>query len=227
MTEALGAMVGDGRADGGSRPTVAGGRVDGRRARGDATRRAILRRAMELAAAEGLEGVSLGRLATDLGISKSGLFAHFDSKEDLQLATLRAARRFFARHAIDPARSEPEGLPRLRALVDAWLTYLGVEAPAGGCLFIEGAAEFNGRGGPVRDMIAETMAQWLAILTEQARIARDKGELDADPERLAWELHAFGLALNWDRQLNSRPEALERARTAAGERLRAAATPVG
>jgi AcrR family transcriptional regulator len=206
---------------------VTGARVDGRRARGDATRRAILRRAMELAAAEGLEGVSLGRLASDLGISKSGLFAHFDSKEDLQLATLRAARRFFARHAIEPAQREPEGLPRLRALVDAWLTYLGVEAPAGGCLFIEGAAEFNGRTGPVRDMIAETMGQWLAILTEQARVAREKGETDADPERLAWELHAFGLALNWDRQLNSRPEALERARTAADARLRAAATPAG
>jgi AcrR family transcriptional regulator len=201
------------------RTTVTAGRVDGRRARGDATRRAILRRAMELAAAEGLEGVSLGRLASDLGMSKSGLFAHFDSKEDLQLATLRAARRVFVRHAVDPAHNEPEGLPRLRALVDAWLTYLGVEAPAGGCLFIEGAAEYNGRSGPVREMIAETMAQWLGLLTEQARIAREKGELDADPERLAWELHAFGLALNWDRQLNSRPEALERARTAAHERL--------
>jgi AcrR family transcriptional regulator len=220
-------MVAEARVDGpearvdGTKARVDGpeARVDGRRARGDATRRAILRRAMELAAADGLEGVSLGRLASDLGMSKSGLFAHFDSKEELQLATLRAARRFFARHAIDPAQAQPEGLARLTALVEAWLTYLGVDAPEGGCLFIEGAAEYNGRTGPVRDMIAETMGQWLGLLTEQARIAVERGEIDADPERLAWELHAFGLALNWDRQLNSRPEALERARAAAHARL--------
>jgi AcrR family transcriptional regulator len=198
-------------------------RVDGRRARGDATRRAILRAAMQLAAAEGLEGVSLARLASELGISKSGLFAHFASKEDLQLATLRAARRFFSRHAVEPAVSEPEGLPRLTALVDAWLVYLGEEAARGGCLFIEGAAEYNGRTGPVREMIAETMARWLQILTDQAQIAREKGEIAADPERLAWELHAFGLALNWERQLYGGDEALQRARAAAHDRLRAAA----
>src|SRR3954449_3507653 len=123
-------------------------RVDGRRARGDATRRAIVRRAMQVGAAEGLEGISLARLAADLEMSKSGLFAHFDSKEDLQLATLRGARRLFTRQAIEPAQTEPEGLPRLRALVDAWLTYLGEGADAGGCLFIEGAAGDNRRTGP-------------------------------------------------------------------------------
>jgi AcrR family transcriptional regulator len=201
-------------------------RVDGRRVRGDATRRAIVRRAMQVAGTEGLDGISLARLAADLGMSKSGLFAHFDSKEDLQLATLRGARRFFTRHAVEPAQAEPEGLPRLRALVDAWLTYLGEEADAGGCLFIEGAAEYNGRTGSVRDMIADTMSRWLGLLTEQARIAREQGELDADPERLAWELHAFGLALNWDRQLYGNATALDRARAAADARL-SAATPTG
>jgi AcrR family transcriptional regulator len=198
-------------------------RVDGRRARGDATRRAIVRRAMQVAAVEGLEGISLARLAADLEMSKSGLFAHFDSKEDLQLATLRGARRLFTRQAIEPAQTEPEGLPRLRALVDAWLTYLGEGADAGGCLFIEGAAEYNGRTGPVRDMIADTMSRWLGLLTEQARVARERGELDAGPERLAWELHAFGLALNWDRQLYGNTAALERARAAVDARLRRAA----
>jgi AcrR family transcriptional regulator len=196
--------------------------VDGRRARGDATRRAIVRRAMQMAGTDGLEGISLARLAADLGMSKSGLFAHFDSKEDLQLATLRGARRFFTRHAVEPAQAQPEGLARLRALVDAWLTYLGEEADAGGCLFIEGAAEYNGRSGPVRDMIADTMSRWLGLLTEQARIACEQGELDAEPERLAWELHAFGLALNWDRQLYGSAAALDRARAAADARLRAA-----
>jgi AcrR family transcriptional regulator len=200
-------------------------RVDGRRARGDATRRAIVRRAMQLAAAEGLEGVSLGRLASELNMSKSGLFAHFDSKEDLQLATLRAARRFFSERAIAPAEALPEGYARLSALVEAWLTYLGSETPPGGCLFIEGAAEYDGRSGPVRELIADTMGRWLAILTEQARIAHDRGELaaDTDPVQLAWELHAFGLALNWDRQLNDDPRALDRARAAVHARLRAAA----
>src|SRR5205085_11719520 len=113
----------------------------------------------------------------------------------------------------------------LSALVDAWLTYLGVEAPAGGCLFIEGAAEYNGRSGPVRDLIAETMARWLEILTDQAQIAVEHGELapGIDPERLAWELHAFGLALNGARQRFGGDEALERARTAASARLCAAA----
>jgi AcrR family transcriptional regulator len=202
-------------------------RVDGRRARGDATRRAIVRRAMQIAAVDGLEGISLARLAADLGMSKSGLFAHFDSKEELQLATLRGARRFFTRHAVDPAQAEPEGLPRLRRLVDAWLTYLGEEADAGGCLFIEGAAEYNGRTGPVRDLIADTMSRWLGLLTEQARIACEKGEIEADPERLAWELHAFGLALNWDRQLNRAGDARERAQTASRARLHAAATAKG
>src|SRR4051794_39722909 len=200
-------------------------RIDGRRVRGDATRRAIVRRAMEVAATEGLEGISLARLAADLGMSKSGLFAHFDSKEELQLATLRGARRVFTHHAVEPAQAEPEGRARLRALVEAWLTYLGEEADAGGCLFIEGAAEYNGRTGPVRDMIADTMSGWLGLLTEQARIACENGELDADPERLAWELHAFGLALNWDRQLYGNAAALDRARAAAQARLRAAATP--
>jgi len=197
-------------------------RIDGRRVRGDATRRAIVRRAMQVAGTEGLEGISLARLAADLGMSKSGLFAHFDSKEDLQLATLRGARRFFTRHAVEPAQAEPEGLPRLRALVDAWLTYLGEEADAGGCLFIEGAAEYNGRSGPVRDMIADTMSGWLGLLSHEARLAYAKGEIDADPERLAWELHAFGLALNWDRQLYGNASALERARAATADRLRRA-----
>jgi AcrR family transcriptional regulator len=200
-------------------------RLDGRRARGDATRRAIVRRAMQLAAADGLEGVSLGRLAAELKMSKSGLFAHFDSKEELQLATLRAARRFFSEHALAPAEALPEGFARLSALVEAWLTYLGEDTPPGGCLFIEGAAEYNGRSGPVRDLIADTMGRWLGILTEQARVAKQRGEIsaDTDPERLAWELHAFGLALNWDRQLNDDVTALDRARAAAADRLSAAA----
>src|SRR3954468_12917218 len=125
--------------------TQAPGRVDGRRARGDSTRRAILGRAMQIASADGLEGLSLARLADDLGMSKSGLFAHFGSKEELQLSTLRAARRVFSDESVVPAQSRPEGIERLLALPPAWLNYIGGDTFAGGCLFMEAAAEFDGR----------------------------------------------------------------------------------
>src|ERR687896_565309 len=99
--------------------------VDGRRARGDSTRRAILRRAMQLASSEGLEDLSIARLAGDLGMSKSGLFAHFGAKEELQLSTVRAARRVFSDEAVTPALEAKKGIARLRALLDAWLGYIG------------------------------------------------------------------------------------------------------
>jgi AcrR family transcriptional regulator len=203
--------------------------LDGRRARGDKTRSAILARAMQIASAEGLDGLSLGRLAGDLGMSKSGLFAHFGSKEELQLMTLRAAAGVFIDLAVTPAQELPEGIVRLAALTDTWLKYLDGETFEGGCPFIAAAAEFDSRPGPVRDLIAEMMGRWLCLLIDQARAAQEGGELvpGADPEGLAWELHAFGLALNWDRRLNGTGVALERARAAARDRLRAAATVKG
>ena len=169
-------------------------RVDGRRARGAATRRAILGRAMEIAGTDGLDGLTIGRLASELEMSKSGLFAHFDSKEQLQLATLRAARRVFADHAVFPAQSVPEGIERLWTLVGAWLEYLGREVPRGGCLFIESAAEFDGRPGPVRDLIAETMGLWLQLLADQAASALSQcwmhGVGDMSPAA-SWSPRAF------------------------------------
>jgi AcrR family transcriptional regulator len=203
--------------------------TDGRRARGDSTRRAILGHAMQLASAEGLEDLSIARLATDLGMSKSGLFAHFGSKEQLQLSTLRAARRVFNDRAVMPALELPEGVRRLVALVGTWLDYIGGDVFEGGCLFMEAAAEFDNRPGPVRDLIAETMGMWLDLLTDEAGRAVANGELaaDTDPARLAWELHAFGLGLNWDRQLNGSAVAMERARAAARDRLAAATTKKG
>jgi AcrR family transcriptional regulator len=202
---------------------------DGRRARGDKTRHAILGRATQIASIEGLEGLSLGRLAADLGISKSGLFAHFGSKEELQLKTLRAARRIFYEAAVRPALDVPEGIERLVALVEADIDYLSGDAFDGGCLFISSAAEYDSRPGPIRDLVQETMVSWLDLLAEQATIARDNGELapGTDPRGLVWELHAFGLALNWDRQLNRAADARERAQTAARARLHAAATAKG
>ena len=206
-----------------------GARIDGRRARGNSTRRAILRRAMQIASVEGLDRLSLAGLAADLDMSKSGLFAHFGSKEQLQLSTLRAARRVFSDLAVDPAQDLPEGIARLDALTGAWLDYIDTDAFAGGCLFMQAAAEFDARPGPVRDLVAETMGMWMALLADQARAAIARGELvtDTDPEQLAWELHAFGLGFNWDRQLNASPAAAGRTRTAMTARLHAAATAEG
>jgi AcrR family transcriptional regulator len=203
--------------------------ADGRRARGDKTRHAILARAAQIASTEGLEGLSLGRLAADLSMSKSGLFAHFGSKEELQLKTLRAARRIFHDAAVVPALGVPEGIERLSALVGADLDYLAGDVFAGGCLFLSASAEYDSRPGPIRDLVAETMASWMNFLTEQATVARDLGQLskDTDPGALVWELNAFALALNWDRQLNGAADALERAQAASRARLLAAATAKG
>jgi AcrR family transcriptional regulator len=203
--------------------------VDGRRARGDSTRRAILARSMQLASAEGLEDLSIARLAGDLGMSKSGLFAHFGSKEELQLSTVRAARRVFSDEAVVPALEVEPGILRLQALLDAWFEYISSDTFAGGCLLMEAAAEFDNRPGRVRDLIAETMGMWMGLLVEQAEEARALGEISAetDPAQLAWELHAFGLGLNWDRQLNDSSVARERARAAVASRLALAATADG
>jgi AcrR family transcriptional regulator len=203
--------------------------VDGRRARGDNTRRAILRRAMQIASVDGLEGLSLAGLAADLDMSKSGLFAHFGSKEELQLSTLRAARRVFSDEAVAPVADTPEGVRRLVALLGTWFGYISADTFEGGCLFMHAAAEFDSRPGKVRDLIAETMGMFMDLLVEQVRAATENGELppDTDAEQLAWELHAYGLALNWDRQLYDGVSAAGRARTALDSRLRAAATKKG
>src|SRR5215210_1415500 len=151
--------------------------IDGRRARGESTRRAILGRAMQLASAEGLEDLSIARLAGDLGMSKSGLFAHFGSKEELQLSTVRAARRVFSDEAVTPALAAKKGIERLDALLTAWHDYITNELFPGGCLLMEAAAEFDNRPGAVRDQIADTMAMWMGLLVEQAERALERGEL--------------------------------------------------
>ena len=128
--------------------------TDGRRVRGDATRRAILAKAMQLASTDGLEDLSIARLAGELGMSKSGLFAHFGSKEELQLSTVRAARRVFSDGAVVPALDVEPGVARLHALLDAWFTYIDSDTFKGGCVLMEAAAEFDNRPGPVRDLVA-------------------------------------------------------------------------
>jgi AcrR family transcriptional regulator len=210
-------------------PATTPAHTDGRRARGDRARRAILARSMQLASAEGLEDLSIARLAGDLGMSKSGLFAHFGSKEELQLSTVRAARRVFSDEAVTPAMAARKGIERLDALLTAWHDYIASDTFVGGCVLMKAAAEFDNRPGAVRDLIAETMGMWMALLVEQAERALERGELvpGTDPAQLAWELHAYGLALNWDSQLNGAATASARAAAAAHARLEASATAKG
>jgi AcrR family transcriptional regulator len=159
--------------------------------RGAATRAAILDRAIDLASAEGLEGLTIGRLAGEAEMSKSGLFAHFGSKEELQLATVEAAALRFRRAVIDPVAEMPDGADRLRAMIEAYLEDLDLSGQSGGCFWGSTAAEYDDRPGPVRDAIAGALDAWLAELERQAREAGL-----AEPRRVAFELYSVVMGAN-------------------------------
>lgn len=201
----------------------------GRKAQGERTRNAILETAVHIASAEGLEGLTIGRLATELSMSKSGLFAHFGSKEDLQVATVEAARAIFIREVIKPAFESTEGLQRLWKLCDIWLSYVQSGVFRGGCFFAAAAAEFDSRPGPVRDRIAEIMKEWLAALRNAIVEAQEAGHLDKDIDatQLAFEFNSLELGANWAFQLYGDPRAFKRAREAIRERLSRHATAAG
>jgi AcrR family transcriptional regulator len=204
--------------------------ADGRRRRGNATRESILQAAADLASVEGLEGLTIGRLAAELGISKSGLFAHFGSKEELQLATIDAGRRRFVEHVVRPSRSLPRGRARLEALMNDWLAYFRNEVFVGGCLFHSIQGEFDSRpDNAVRDVVTEGVRQFLGFLTREIRKAQEAGDLDptVDPEQLAFELDALGAAANQQFQLMQDPVVFDRAETAIRARLDGAATGRG
>jgi AcrR family transcriptional regulator len=196
-------------------------RRDLRIVRGEETHARILQTAMDVASTEGLEGLTIGRLATALGVSKAGLFAHFGSKEALQLATVSAARGVYFSAVIEPALSAPEGLPRLLRLCTAWLDYVQQETFRGGCFFAAASAEFDSRPGPVRDLIARTMREWLDLLESAVVDAARLGHVkkDVDPAQLAFELHAMEMAANWSKQLFLEPRAIARARSGVMSRL--------
>jgi AcrR family transcriptional regulator len=157
--------------------------------KGERTRAAILDRAVDLASVEGLEGLTIGRLASDLEMSKSGLFRHFGSKQDLQLATVGAARDRFVAMVLQPASAAPDGGPRLRAMAEHYLDYL--YSFPGGCFWGATASEFDDRPGPVRDAIAASLDAWMAELVRQATAAGIP-----DPDRYAFELYAVITAAN-------------------------------
>jgi AcrR family transcriptional regulator len=200
--------------------------LDGRRERGRRTRESILATAVDIASVEGLEGLTIGRLASELGMSKSGLFAHFGSKEELQLATIAAAREIFVAEVVEPARAAERGLPRLAALLEAKLDYLRRGVFRGGCFFDAARLEYDSRHpGPVRDAIFEEFAAWSQLVADLIRSAQRAGHLDpqADPEQLAFELDAIGSAANLRFQINRDAEAFERAQRAIEGRLHALA----
>jgi AcrR family transcriptional regulator len=157
--------------------------------KGTQTREAILDRAVDLASVEGLEGLTIGRLAAELQMSKSGLFAHFGSKQDLQLATIAAAAARFKAAVVDPALELPVGAPRLLALAERYLDQ--VDTYSGGCFWAATSAEYDDRPGPVRDAIAASLEAWLTLLEAQAREAGVNG-----PEGLAFEIYSLVMGAN-------------------------------
>jgi len=201
-------------------------RAPKRRADGERSRDAILDEAARLATVEGLGGLSIGRLAAAVGMSKSGLFAHFGSKQELQLATVEKAGALFAAQVVAPASDASGGLERLVRLVDGYLRYVEVDTFPGGCFFASVLAEVDMQPGPVRDRLVRFLGDWLAQLETAVRDAQGEGALDAaeDARQVAFEIEAALLLANAQFVVVRSPEPIERARRAIERRLAAAAT---
>jgi len=182
-------------------------------AKGEATRHAILHRAFELANVIGVSGLSIGRLAEATGLSKSGLFAHFGSKEALEVAVVEEAARQFVQDVMVPALQRPRGEPRVRALFERWLEW---GARPGGCFFVGASAELDDRPGPPRDALVQTCRDWIDALATAARIAQTEGhfEDDLDPEQFAFELYGIMMASHTFGRFLREPDAMARSKLA-------------
>jgi len=196
--------------------------------KGQQTRAAILDAALGLASSIGLEGLSIGALAEVTQMSKSGVFAHFGSREELQISVVREYHNKFEEEVFFPAIHEARGLPRLRGLFENWIKRVSVEIDAG-CIYISGAVEFDDRPGPVRDALASMVRDWHAALEKSIRIAIDEGHLKpgTDPLQMLFEMHGLILALHHDARFLRQPGALDRARTAFERIVTQHATPTG
>lgn len=185
--------------------------------------------AVDIASVEGLEGLTIGRLSKEVGMSKSGLFAHFGSKQELQLAAIDRARATFVEKVLAPSEAQPEGLPRLYAMESNWIDYVQDGTFRGGCFFAAASAEFDGRPGPIRERIASLTKYWRESLESEAVRALELGHIDeeTDPALLAFQLHAFLQEANWAYQLLGDRVAFEQARAATQGLLRRLATPEG
>lgn len=195
--------------------------------KGEETRELILQRALSSATQVGLTGLSIGALARDVGMSKSGLFAHFGSKEGLQRAVLEVGAARFVDEIVMPAIELRRGEPRVRALYENWIAWSQGTNREGGCLFVSSASELDDRPGPVRDCFAELVGEWLETIERAARLAMDVGHFrPADAAQFAMELHGILLAFNVQARLFRNPRAREMA-DLAFERLVASARPEG
>ncbi|MCA1580689.1 MAG: TetR/AcrR family transcriptional regulator [Acidobacteria bacterium] len=182
--------------------------------KGEQTRDAILDHAMRLASKVGLAGLSIGRLAADLEMSKSGLFAHFQSKETLQVQVLDRAGALFAATVVRPALAAPRGERRLRALFERWLDWTKTAGLPGGCLFVTAAVELDDRPGPVRDRLVALQKEWLDVIARVARTGIPEGHFagNLDPDQLAHDLYAVMLGYHHAARLLRDPRAADRAR---------------
>ncbi|HEX7191683.1 MAG TPA: TetR/AcrR family transcriptional regulator [Thermoanaerobaculia bacterium] len=185
------------------------------------TRSAILERAADLASAEGLEGLTIGRLADELKMSKSGLFAHFGSKEELQLATIEIARQRFLLEVFKPGLDAERGYPRLVAICRSWLDYIARNVFSGGRFFAAASFEFDSRSGPVRDVIQKTMDEWVGAIEKAVRLAIDEGHFsrDVDAAQVAFEINAIFFGANYSYNMRHDKKAITRAWHAIETRL--------
>jgi len=180
--------------------------------KGQQTKQLIVNAALGLAEQIGLEGLSIGALAEVTRMSKSGVFAHFGSREELQISVVREYYQLFSDEVFFPAMNAPRGLPRLRTLFANWMKRVAIEIQSG-CIFISGAVEFDDRPGPVRDALASSVQTWLDAVYRAVLQARDEGHLvaDADAQQMAFEIHGLILALHYEARFLKNPGATDRA----------------
>ncbi|WP_051236199.1 TetR/AcrR family transcriptional regulator [Ottowia thiooxydans] len=180
--------------------------------KGQQTKAAIVDAALRMATQVGLEGLSIGTLAEAIGMSKSGVFAHFGSREELQISVVNEYYARFERDVFYPALQEPRGLPRLRAMFANWMRHTGAELDSG-CIFISGAVEFDDRPGPVHDALAQSVGSWLDAMTRAVRQSREENHLSSeiDERQVTFEVHALILALHYEARFLHLPGAVERA----------------
>jgi AcrR family transcriptional regulator len=195
------------------------------RSDGERTRGTILRAAASLATVDGLEGLSIGNLAASIGMSKSGLYAHFGSKQELQLATVEEAGRIFAEEVVQPALAAASGLAQLTAVCEAFFIHLERRTFPGGCFMASAALEMGTRPGPVKELVAAFQTQFVAVIRGFAAVAVEQGELppSEDPDRLAFELNGIILAADTNFVLHDNPAVLDLARQVVRQRLTPAA----
>jgi AcrR family transcriptional regulator len=195
--------------------------------KGEVTHQAILERAVSLASQVGLDGLTIGHLAEDMDLSKSGLFAHFRSKEALQMQVLTLAAERFTAAVIRPALAEPRGEPRVRALFDRWLEWPRAFPQPGGCLFVAASAELDDKPGPARDLLARLQREWLGVIARAVRIAVSEGHFkkSVDPEQFAFDVYGVMLVGHLTARLLRDAKAWKRSERSFSNLLAAARAP--